>query len=251
MAGHSQYANIKHRKAAQDKKRANLFTKLAREIIVAAKMGQPDPAFNPRLRAAIIAGKSCGLPKDRIENAIKKGSGQLGDGENYEEIRYEGYAPGGVALIIECLSDNRNRSAADIRTILGKNGGSLGSEGSVQFLFDRVGLIQYKAETSSGDAMFEAAAEAGAGNVESDEIFHESTCAADDLNEVREVLTRKFGDPETAKLDWKPKTVITVNKERAEEIIALIEALEDHDDVQAVSANFDVSEETAQQMAAG
>jgi YebC/PmpR family DNA-binding regulatory protein len=181
MAGHSKWANIKHRKGAQDKKRATLFTKLAREIIVAAKMGMPDPDFNPRLRQAVIAAKSNGLPKDRIENAIKKGSGELGDGESYEEMRYEGYAPNGVAVIVECLTDNRNRTAADLRAIFNKGGGSMGESGSVQFMFERIGLIHFPANVAAADTVFEAAVEAGAENVESDENGHEVTCAPDDL----------------------------------------------------------------------
>lgn len=251
MAGHSQYANIKHRKAAQDKKKAGVFTKVAREIIVAAKLGGPDPNFNPRLRQAVTAAKAVSLPKDRIENAIKKGSGQLGEGESYDELRYEAYAPGGVALIIECLTDNRNRSASDIRAILDKNGGNMGTEGSVQFMFERVGRIQYPAATAVADAMFEAGVDAGAANVESGETFHDITCAPDDLGAVTKALTAKFGDPEVSKLDWNPKTMTPLGAEQAQEVLDLIEALEEHDDVQSVIANLELSDDVARKLAAG
>ncbi len=236
MAGHSQFANIKHRKGAQDKKRANLFTKLAREIIVSAKIGMPDPAFNPRLRAAISAAKAASMPKDRIENCIKRAINPA-DGENYEEIRYEAYAPGGVALIIDALTDNRNRSASDIRTILTKAGGNLGETGSVAFMFDKVGIIQYKAGEIKDDQMLEAAIEAGADNCESNEDYHEITCNPSNFNEIRDALNKKFGEPQTARLGWKPKTNIEVEGEIAEKVIKLIDILEDHDDVQYVTAN--------------
>ena len=249
MAGHSKWANIKHRKGAQDKKRSNLFTKLCREIIVAAKSGQPDPAFNPRLRAAIAAAKSQSVPKDKIDYAIKKGAGELDDGENYEEMRYEGYAPGGVALIIDCLTDNKNRTAADVRSILSKGGGSLGESGSVAFMFERIGLIQYPHKAASEEAMFEAALEAGADNCESDNNVHEITINPDQLNEVREALAEKFDDPEVAKLDWKPMNTIEVDENQAEKIMNIIDTLEDHDDVQSVAANYDISDEVAEKLA--
>lgn len=249
MAGHSKWANIKHRKGAQDKKRAGMFTKLVREIIVSARTGQADPAFNPRLRAAIAAAKAQSLPKDRIENAIRKGSGELGEGESYEEMRYEGYAPGGVALIIDCLTDNRNRTASDLRSILGKGGGNLGETGSVSFMFRRIGLIQYPAKTASVDAMFEAALDAGASDCESDEETHEISTEPDQLHQVREGLSAKFGDPEVARLSWKPGNTVPVDAETARSLFDLIETLEDYDDVQYVSANYDIPEDIAQQLA--
>lgn len=249
MAGHSQYANIKHRKAGQDAKRAKLFTKLVREIIVAASSGQPDPGFNPRLRNALAAARKAGVPKDRLETAIKKGAGEL-ESESYEEIRYEGYGPGGVALLIEVLTDNRNRSASDVRSTLTKSGGSLGEKGCVGFMFDRVGLIQYPAKTASAETMFEAALEAGATNCESGSVIHEITCEADDLNIVRETLVAKFGDPEEVKLAWLAKDPIIISDQAAaQQLIDLIETLEDFDDVQSVSANFDLAEEIAKNLA--
>ena len=250
MAGHSKFANIKHRKGAQDKKRANLFTKLAREIIVSAKMGMPDPAFNPRLRAAIAAAKSQSMPKDKIENAIKKGSGS-GEGENYDEIRYEGYGPGGTALIIDVLTDNKNRSASEVRAVLTKAGGNLGESGSVGFMFDRVGLIQYPKSIVSDDDMFEAALEAGADNCESDDEVHEITCASDLFNEVRDALVEKYEDPDVGRLSWKPKNTIEVDLETAQKIFKLIDNLEDLDDVQYVTSNFEVSDEVAEKLASG
>lgn len=243
MAGHSKWANIKHRKGAQDKKRSGQFTKVGREIIVAAKMGQPDPDFNPRLRAAIAAAKAINMPKDKIDYAIKKGAGELDDGENYEEMRYEGYGPGGVAVVVEALTDNRNRTAGEVRTIFSKAGGSLGETGSVGFMFDRVGLIQYPADAASGDAMFEAALEAGAENCESDDDMHEITCEAESFNEVRDVLVEQFGDPEVGRLDWKPNTLSEVDKDGAEKILRLIDTLEESDDVQHVSTNADIPDD--------
>ncbi len=250
MAGHSKWANIKHRKGAQDKKRSNLFTKLAREIIISAKMGAPDPNFNPRLRAAIAAAKAQSMPRDKIEYSVKKGAGELGDGEDYEEIRYEGYGSGGIAIIIDCLTDNRNRTAADVRTLLNKGGGSLGENGSVSFMFDRIGLIQYPLDTASVDDMFEAALEAGADECESDEETHEITCDADSFNEVRDALVEKYGDPDVGRLSWKPQNSIEVDKDQAEKILNLIDKLEDCDDVQYVSANYDISDEVAAQLEA-
>ncbi len=250
MAGHSKWANIKHRKGAQDAKRANMFTKLGREIIVAAKMGQPDPAFNPRLRAAIAAAKAQSMPKDKIEYAIKKGSGQLGDSEDYEEMRYEGFAPGGVALIIDCLTDNRNRTAADIRTILNKGGGTMGESGSVSFMFERVGRIRYKPDAADPDTMFEDALEAGATDCEFDpEDGHIIYTEPDQFNEVRDALAEKYDDPETGRLDWKPSNTTEVDFDTAEKILALIDNLEDNDDVQYVSANYEFSDEVADKLA--
>lgn len=237
MAGHSQFANIKHRKEAQDRKKAGVFTKLVRELTVAARSG-PDPAYNARLRSAIIAAKQASMPKDRIEAAIKKGSNP-GEGENYEEMRYEGYAPGGIAVIIDVLTDNRNRSASDIRTILTKHGGTLGEQGSVSFMFDRVGLLLFTKDKASDEAMFEAALDAGAGDCVSFEEGHEITSAPDDFNQVREALTTKFGDPEAARLSWKPQNLIEApDAEISQKIMKLLEALEDNDDVQFVYSNL-------------
>ncbi len=250
MAGHSKFANIKHRKGAQDAKRAKIFTKLAKEITVAAKTGQPDPNFNARLRLAISTARAANMPKDRIETAVKKGSG-AGDTDNYEEIRYEGYAPGGIAIIVEALTDNRNRTAPEVRSAFAKNGGTLGETGSVNFMFDRVGLIVYPAEKASADAMFEAALEAGADNVESDEYGHEITCQPEAFIDVREALMAKFGDTETARLAWKPQNVITVtDEEQAAKLLKLIDTLEDSDDVQVVEGNYDIPEELLEKLSA-
>jgi YebC/PmpR family DNA-binding regulatory protein len=242
MAGHSQFKNIMHRKNAQDSKRAKLFTKLVREIITSVRAGQADPNFNPRLRAAISAARSSNLPKDRIENAIKKGS-TVGEGDNYEEIRYEGYAPGGVAIIVEALTDNRNRTAAEVRSAFTKRGGNLGETGSVSFMFERVGLIEYSAEVINSEEIFEAALEAGADACDSSEFIHEICCAPESFNEVRENLTIKFGDPQNSRLSWKPKNLIDVDNEQAENLIKLIDTLEDSDDVQYVCGNYQISDE--------
>lgn len=248
MAGHSKFANIKHRKGAQDKKRAKIFTKLGREIVVAAKSGQPDPQFNPRLRAAIAAARAGNMPNDKIDAAIKRGSGPQ-EGETYEEVRYEGYGPGGIALIVEALTDNRNRAAADIRTIFNKNGGSMGESGSVAYMFERVGFIEYPADKAGEEAMFEAVIEAGADNCESSDVAHEITCDPDNFNEVRDVLAEKFGDAEVGRLSWKPLNTIDVTDvEQAQKILRLIDALEDNDDVQYVVANYDVPDDVAEQL---
>ncbi len=249
MAGHSQFANIKHRKGAQDAKRSKLFTKLTREIIVATAQGQSDPAFNPRLRSAIAAARKAGVARDRIEMAIKKGSGEL-LGEAYEEIRYEGYGPGGIALVIEVVTDNRNRSASDVRAALTKAGGALGESGSVSFMFDHVGLIQYPASVAGADDIFEAALEFGATNCESNSDFHEVTCEPTDLNAVKEKLLAKFGEPEKATMSWKPKNLIPVDdEEKAKAILKLMDALDESDDVQNISANFDIPIELASKFA--
>jgi YebC/PmpR family DNA-binding regulatory protein len=244
MAGHSQFANIKHRKGAQDKKRANLFTKLVREIIVAAKSGLPDPALNPRLRLAITTARSHSLPKDKIENAIKKATSH-GEGDNYEEMRYEGYAPGGVALIIETLTDNKHRTVSDVRTVIQKYAGNLGETGSVAFMFDRIGYIKYPKSIGADDAVFEAAIEAGASDCQSYEEFHEIISEADDLNNVREFLIKKFGDPEVAKLSWRPKNEVEVDLEKAKTLETIIDKLEDLDDVNEVYTNHTYSDEVA------
>ncbi len=249
MAGHSQFKNIMYRKGAQDAKRAKVFTKIIRELTVAARSGGPDPASNPRLRAAVAAARDANMPKDNIDRAVKRGAGG-GEGEALEEIRYEGYGPGGVAMIVEALTDNRNRTASDVRAAFGKHGGSLGETGSVAFMFDRVGSIQYPAEAATADEMFEAALEAGADDCESATDGHEVTCASESFNEVRESLVASFGNPRSAGLDWKPQNVVEVDEQKAETLFKLLEVLDDNDDVQRVSANFDVSDEIMQKLSA-
>ncbi len=250
MAGHSQFKNIMHRKGAQDAKRAKVFTKLIRELTVAAKTGQPDPAANPRLRAAIAAAKEANMPKDTMERAIKRGTGE-GDDSNYEEVRYEGYGPASVAIIVEALTDNRNRTASEIRSAFGKHGGNLGETNSVSFMFDRIGLVHYAAEVASADDMLEAAIEAGADDVQSGEDGHEITCAPDDLNAVRETLEARFGPPGGARLDWRPQTTVPVADEQAAQtLLKLLEVLEDNDDVQRVQANFEIADEIMERLSA-
>jgi YebC/PmpR family DNA-binding regulatory protein len=248
MAGHSQFKNIMHRKGAQDKKRAKLFAKLSREIEVAARMGMPDPAQNPRLRSAVVAARSANMPKDRIERAISKASG-ADDGTVYEEIRYEGYGPHGVALIVDALTDNRNRTASEVRSAFSKFGGNLGETNSVAFMFDRVGQITYAAAAADADAMFEAALEAGAQDVSSSDNGHEVSCDPGDFGQVVETLEAKFGAPESAGLAWQPQTTVDVNVEAAQTLVKLIDVLEDGDDVQNVSANFEMSDEVMAQLA--
>ncbi|MFG1294559.1 MULTISPECIES: YebC/PmpR family DNA-binding transcriptional regulator [Xanthobacter] len=240
MAGHSQFKNIMHRKGRQDAVRSKLFSKLAREITVSAKMGLPDPNMNARLRAAILAARAENMPKDNIERAIKKAAGA--DMENYEEIRYEGYGPGGVAVIVEALTDNRNRTASEVRSYFTKSGGNLGETGSVSFGFDRVGVIEFEAAKADADAMMEAAIEAGADDVSSDEDGHEVVCAAENLAEVQKQLEAKFGEPRKAALVWRPQNTVAVDDETAEKLLRLVENLEDNDDVQTVTANFELSE---------
>jgi YebC/PmpR family DNA-binding regulatory protein len=246
MAGHSQFKNIMHRKGKQDKVRSKVFSKLAREITVAAKLGLPDPAFNPRLRAAILAARAENMPKDNIERAVKKASG--GDSENYDEMRYEGYAPGGVAVIVEALTDNHNRTAGEVRSIFTKAGGNLGATGSVAFMFDRVGIVEFDAKMADADAMLEAAIEAGAEDVVSGEDGHQIYTKADDLGEVSKTLEAKFGEPRKSVLMWKPQNTVAVDDAAGEKIIKLIEALDDNDDVQHVTANFEVSDALMQKM---
>ncbi|MFN8830961.1 MAG: YebC/PmpR family DNA-binding transcriptional regulator [Labrys sp. (in: a-proteobacteria)] len=240
MAGHSQFANIMHRKGKQDAKRSKLFSKLAREITVAAKMGLPDPAMNARLRAAILAARAENMPKDNIDRAIKKASGA--DGENYDEIRYEGYGPGGVALIIEALTDNRNRTASDVRAAFTKAGGNLAETGAVSFMFDRVGVIEYDLDKGSADAMLEAALEAGADDCQSGENGHEFVCAIDALADVTKALEAKLGEARKSGLVWRPQNTISVDDEAGEKLLKLVDVLDDHDDVQHVYANFEVSD---------
>ncbi|MFC0306245.1 YebC/PmpR family DNA-binding transcriptional regulator [Rhizorhabdus histidinilytica] len=241
MAGHSKFKNIMHRKGAQDKKRSALFSKLSREITVAARMGLPDPAMNARLRQAVITARKEGLPKDNIERSINKAAG--GDGANYEEIRYEGFGPGGVALIIEALTDNRNRTATNVRTIVSKNGGNLGAGGSVSHGFDRLGLINYGLAAGDAEKVFEAALEAGADDVSSSEDGHEIWTAQDALHEVAKALEPVLGEPDGAKLAWRPQTQVTVGEDDAAKLLKLIDALDDDDDVQTVWGNYDVPEE--------
>ncbi len=240
MAGHSKFKNIMHRKGAQDKKRSALFSKLSREITVAARSGLPDPAMNARLRSAIITARKEGMPKDNIERSINKAAG--GDGDNYEEVRYEGFGPGGVSLIIETLTDNRNRTATNVRTAVSKNGGNLGAGGSVSHGFDRMGLINYPASAGDADTVFEAALEAGAEDVTSSADGHEIWTAQDALHEVAKALEATLGEPEGAKLAWRPQTSVTVDESAATLLFKLIDALDDDDDVQAVWGNYDVPE---------
>lgn len=248
MAGHSQFKNIMHRKGAQDAKRAKIFTKLIRELTTAARSGQPDPAANPRLRAAIQAARVANMSKDTLERAIKRGAGNDA-ADNYEEVRYEGYGPGGVAVIVEALTDNRNRTAGEVRAAFSKNGGALGETNSVAFMFDRVGEIVFPASAATAEALFEGALDAGAEDVQSDEEGHSVTCAQDDFAAVREALEKKFGEPKSAKLVWKPKTTTPVEGEKAETLFKMIEVLEDSDDVQTVYANFDISEDELSKLA--
>ena len=240
MAGHSQFKNIMHRKGKQDAQKSKLFSKLAREITVAAKMGQPDPAMNARLRAAIITARQENMSKDSIERAVKKAIG--GESEHYDEIRYEGYGPGGIAVIVEALTDNRNRAASDIRSYFTKSGGNLGETGSVSFMFDHVGIIEYDVKAASDDAMLEAAIDGGADDVVSSENGHEVYAAQDTFREVAKSLETKFGEARKAQLTWKPQNTIAVDDETGEKQIKLIDLLNEHDDVQNVYANFEVSD---------
>ncbi|MBE3640494.1 YebC/PmpR family DNA-binding transcriptional regulator [Mangrovicoccus algicola] len=241
MAGHSKWANIQHRKGRQDAARSKLFSKLSKEITVAAKMGDPDPDKNPRLRLAVKEAKGQSMPKDNIDRAIKKATG--GDAENYDEIRYEGYGPNGVAIIVEAMTDNRNRTASNVRSTFSKNGGNLGETGSVSFMFDRKGEIVYPASVGDSDTVMEAAIEAGAEDVESDEDSHVIYCADTDLNDVSAALEAALGESESTKLIWKPQTTTELGLEDAQKLFRLIEILEDDDDVQNVTANFEVSDE--------
>jgi YebC/PmpR family DNA-binding regulatory protein len=240
MAGHSKFKNIMFRKGAQDKKRAKLFTKLAKEITVSAKLGMPDPDHNPRLRSAIAAAKAQSMPKDNIQRAIDKASG--GDSENYEEARYEGYGPGNVALIVEALTDNRNRTAAEVRSAFNKNGGTLGETNSVAYNFDRVGLIKYPAAAGSEDDVMEAAILAGAQDVESSEEGHDIYCDANDLNEVQKALEDALGEPDSARLDWRALNTVDVGEADAQTLFDLLNTLDDSDDVQHVAANYEIDD---------
>jgi YebC/PmpR family DNA-binding regulatory protein len=247
MAGHSKWANIQHRKGRQDAARSKLFSKLAKEITVAAKMGDPDPDKNPRLRLAVKEAKSNSVPKDVIDRAIKKSLG--GDAENYEEIRYEGYGPGGVALIVEAMTDNRNRTASNVRSTFGKYGGNLGETGSVGFMFDRKGQILYPADAGDADTVMMAAIEAGAEDGESSEDGHVIWCAFEDLNDVSTALEADLGEAESTKLVWRPQTTTELGLDEAQKLMKLIEVLEDDDDVQSVTGNFEMSDEVMAQLA--
>jgi YebC/PmpR family DNA-binding regulatory protein len=245
MAGHSQFKNIMHRKGAQDARRAKVFTKIIRELTTAARVGLPDPNANPRLRAALQAARENNMPKDTIDRAVKRGIGG-DDDTNYSEVRYEGYGPGGVAVMVEGLTDNRNRTAGEIRSAFSKNGGALGETNSVSFMFERIGLIRYPFRAGSADTVFETALEAGASDVQSiadgDNPAHEIVSAPEELNAVRDALEKKLGNAESAKIMWRPKTTAPIDQAQAEQLFKLIEALEDNDDVQTVTTNFEVSD---------
>jgi YebC/PmpR family DNA-binding regulatory protein len=246
MAGHSKFKNIMHRKGRQDKVRASMFSKLSREITVAAKMGTPDPDMNPRLRAAVLAARAQSMPKDNIERAISKAT--MGDAENYEEIRYEGFGPGGVSLIIEALTDNRNRTATNVRTAVSKNGGNLGAPGAVSHAFDRLGLISYPAKAGDDEKVFEAALEAGAEDVQSSEEGHEIWTAMESLHEVSKALEPVLGAPEGAKLAWRPQVMVAVDEGTAVTLLKLLDALEEDDDVQTVWGNYEIPDDVMEKL---
>jgi YebC/PmpR family DNA-binding regulatory protein len=248
MAGHSQFKNIMHRKGRQDAAKSRLFGKLAREITVSAKLGLPDPAMNPRLRAAIIAARAENMTKDTIERAIKKALG--GDAESYAEIRYEGYGPGGVAVIVEVLTDNRNRTASDVRSVFSKNGGNLAETGAVSFMFDHVGAVEFDTQVASADAVLEAAIEAGADDVVSSESGHEIYASQDKFRDVAKALEAQFGEPRKVALVWKPQNTVPVDDENGEKLLKLIDSLNEHDDVQNVYANFEISDALVTRMSA-
>jgi YebC/PmpR family DNA-binding regulatory protein len=249
MAGHSQFKNIMFRKGAQDKKRGKVFTKLIRELTTAARMGLPDPNANPRLRAAVLAARQANMPKDTVDRAIKRGSG-ADAGENYEEVRYEGYGPGGIAVIVEALTDNRNRTASEVRAAFTKSSGALGETNSVSFMFDRAGEIVYPVDTASADDMLEAGIEAGASDVESGDETHTVLSSVEDFNEVRDALEQRFGEAQSAKLTWRPKTTSPIDENTATTLFKLLDTLEDSDDVQNVYANFEVSEDVMARLSA-
>ena len=249
MAGHSQFKNIMHRKGAQDARRARQFAKAIREITVSARSGLPDPASNPRLRAAIAAAGKVNMPRDTVDRAIKKASGATG-GEDYVEVRYEGYGPSGVAVIVETLTDNRNRTASDVRAAFSKHGGALGETNTVSFMFSRLGVVRYPAAAASEDAMLEAAIEAGADNAESGADGHEVTCTIETFFAVRDALEKRFGAPEHAALEWRPSTTVMLDEEAATGVLKLVDVLDELDDVQNVWANFDLPDELAQRLSA-
>ena len=246
MAGHSKYKNIMYRKGAQDKKRSAMFSKLSREITVAAKMGVPDPDMNARLRAAVNAAKAQSMPKDNIQRSIDKASAS--DAENYEDIRYEGFGPGGVSLVVEALTDNRNRTATNVRTAFAKNGGNLGASGAVSHGFDRLGLIEYPGSVGDEDKVLEAAIEAGADDVESDGESHSVWTSVESLHEVARELEKTLGEAEGVKLAWKPNLKVDVGEDNASTLFKLIDALDDDDDVQTVWGNYEVSEDVMEKL---
>ncbi len=248
MAGHSQFKNIMYRKGAQDKKRSKMFSKLAREITAAAKLGLPDPAMNPRLRSAVLAARAQNMPKDNIERAIKKS--QEAGGAEYVEVRYEGFGPGGVGVIVEALTDNRNRTAGEVRSIFAKYGGNLGETGAVSFSFARVGEIEYPLAAGSADAMLDAAIEAGADDCETDAGAHWLTTSVDAYHEVLAALENQFGPAKSSAIVWRPQNTVDVDEEKGEKLIKLIDALEDSDDVQSVYANFEMSEKILEKLSA-
>lgn len=248
MAGHSQFKNIMHRKGRQDAVRSKMFSKLAREITVAAKSGTPDPSMNPRLRLAIQNAKAVSMPKDNIQRAVNKAS--MGDAESYEAVRYEGYGPGGVAVIVEALTDNRNRSASNVRAAFTKAGGAMGETGSVSFMWDRVGEIYYPASVGSADKVMDAAIEAGADDVETDDEGHTIYCGFESMGEVSKALETSLGEAESVKLIWRPQNNVPVDEERAQSLMKLVATLEDDDDVQSVYANFEVDDETLAKLSA-
>ena len=247
MAGHSKFKNIQFRKGAQDAKRAKLFSKMAREITVAAKTGLPEAEKNPRLRNAIINARAENMPKERIEKAIQKAIGGNDDAV-YEEIRYEGYGPGSIAIIIDVLTDNRNRTASEIRSAFSKNGGALGETGSLSFVFTRKGVIKFNTEKCDENTFFELAAESGAEDINSDITEHTAICMSEDFGNVRDSLTKKISDPISAKLEWVPQTLQSINEEQAEKILKFIDILEDNDDVQTVYTNLDITEEVMEKI---
>ena len=249
MAGHSQFKNIMYRKGAQDKKRAKVFTKIIRELTTAARSGLPDPAANPRLRAALLTARQANMPKETVERAIRRGAGGEG-ADAFEEVRYEGYGPGGVAVIVEALTDNRNRTASEVRAAFTKAGGALGETNSVGFLFDRVGEIAYPAAAASPDDMLEAVVEAGGENVESDREQHLVSCAPEDFNQARDALERRVGPASSARIVWRPKSSAAIDEETAASLFRMLETLEDSDDVQNVYANFEVAEDVLARLSA-
>ena len=246
MAGHSQFKNIMHRKGAQDKKRAKIFTRLIRELTVAAKAGA-DPDSNPRLRTAIAAARAANMPKDNIDRVLKKAAGG-GEETNYEEIRYEGYGPGGVAIIVDALTDNRNRTASEVRAAFSKYGGNLGETNSVGFMFDRIGLISYPKDLGSSEAAFEAAVEAGASDVETPQAGYEFICSTAEFNNVREYLEADYGPPESAGLSWKPQSTVELSADQASTLLKLLDVLDDNDDVQSTAANFEISDDVLEKL---
>jgi YebC/PmpR family DNA-binding regulatory protein len=248
MAGHSKFKNIQFRKGAQDKKRSKLFSKLAREITTAAKMGLPDPAMNPRLRTAIQAARAQNMPNDNIERAIKKS--QEAGGDNYEEVRYEGFGAGGVGVIVEALTDNRNRTASEVRSIFSKFGGNLGETGAVSFNFDKLGAIEFDIDKATADEMLEAAIEAGGEDVETGEVGHLVYCNPDELHQVAESLEERFGEPRAMQILWRPKSEVPIDEDAGQKLLRMIDGLEDLDDVQQVYANFDLADDVLQKLTA-